>query len=219
MQILFLGPPGAGKGTQSKRVAKYFNIPHLSSGDLLREAVKNHTPAGLEAKSYIDKGVLVPDPVLIAMFKEVLHKPECAKGFVLDGFPRNLAQAKNLDALLEELKLNLTAVINLQVNPKLIMERIIGRRVCTKCKAEYHVKFAPPAVPEICDNCGSHLSHRSDDKPELVALRLEVYDQETAPLIEYYDRQLLLRTVDGEGDLDEIFADILQTLGVHEVRA
>lgn len=214
MQILFLGPPGAGKGTQSKRLAKYLNIPHLSSGDLLREAVKNGTPAGRQAKSYMDKGVLVPDPILIAMFEEVLHKNECANGFVLDGFPRNLPQAHSLDELLEELKLSLTAVINLQVDSKLIRERIMGRRVCTKCKAEYHVKFAPPAVPNVCDVCGSQLGHRSDDKPELVGQRLEVYELETAPLIEYYDQSLLLRTVDGKGDPDEIFADILKTLKI-----
>ena len=219
MQVLFLGPPGAGKGTQSKRLAKYLNIPHLSSGDLLREAVKGGTQAGQQAKSYMDKGVLVPDPVLIAMFKEVLHTPECAKGFVLDGFPRNLEQAYSLDELLEELKLSLTAVINLQVDSKLIRERITGRRVCTKCKAEYHVKLAPPTVPDVCDVCGSPLGQRSDDKPELVGQRLQVYELETAPLIEYYDQKLLLRTVDGKGDPEEIFADILRTLQVPEVSA
>lgn len=219
MQILFLGPPGAGKGTQSKFLSAYLNVPHLSSGELLRDAVKRGTSAGEKAKGYMDKGELVPDPVLIAMFNEVLHNPDCSKGFVLDGFPRNLNQAQSLDALLSELGLSLNAVINLQVDPKIVIERIGGRRVCTNCRTQYHVQFAPPAVPNVCDNCGSPLGHRSDDKPGLIAQRLEVYNQETAPLIEYYDKRLLLRTVDGKGDPDEIFADILRTLEVPEVSA
>jgi adenylate kinase len=219
MQILFLGPPGAGKGTQSKFLSAYLNVPHLSSGELLRDAVKRGTSAGEQAKGYMDKGVLVPDPVLIAMFKEVLHKPDCSKGFVLDGFPRNLAQAQSLDALLSELGLSLNAVINLQVDPEIVIERISGRRVCTNCRTQYHVKFAPPKVPDVCDVCGSPLGYRTDDKPELVAQRLEVYDQETAPLIEYYDKRSLLRTVDGKGDPEEIFSEILRALKVPESTA
>jgi len=214
MRILFLGPPGAGKGTQSKKLANYLAVPHLSSGDLLRQAVKQNTMAGKEAKSYMDKGILVPDSVLIEMFREKLLSPEYQKGFILDGFPRNVAQARSLNQLLEELDAKLDGVIDLQVDPKLIMERITGRRVCNNCKSQYHMKFAPPKVPDVCDACGSHLEQRSDDKPELVAQRLDVYNMETAPLIDYYDRQLLMRTVDGAGDPDDIFADILQTLKI-----
>jgi len=216
MQILFLGPPGAGKGTQCKRLAKHLDLLHLSSGDLLREAVKAGTPAGLSAKSYMDKGVLVPDDVLIAMFREKLYAPECEKGFILDGFPRNVAQARSLDALLEELNRNLTVVIDLQVDESLIVERITGRRVCTnkECNAPYHIKFAPPKNDDACDLCGSPLMTRSDDKEEVVAPRLKTYNDQTAPLIEYYDSRLLLRTIDGDGDPDEIFADILRTLKV-----
>jgi len=216
MQILFLGPPGAGKGTQCKRLAKHLDLPHLSSGDLLREAVKAGTPAGLSAKSYMDRGVLVPDDVLIAMFREKLYAPECEKGFILDGFPRNVAQARSLDTLLEELNRNLTVVIDLQVDESLIVERITGRRVCTnkECNAPYHVKFAPPKKADVCDLCGSPLMTRSDDKEEVLAPRLKTYNDQTAPLIEYYDSRLLLRTIDGDGDPDEIFADILRTLKV-----
>ncbi len=216
MQILFLGPPGAGKGTQCKRLSRHLDLPHLSSGDLLREAVKAATPAGTSAKSYMDKGVLVPDDVLIAMFREKLHAPECEKGFILDGFPRNVAQARSLDAVLEELNRNLTVVIDLQVDEGIITERITGRRVCTnkECNAPYHVKFAPPKNDDCCDLCGAPLITRSDDRAEVLDQRLKTYNEQTAPLIEYYDSRLLLRTIDGDGDPDEIFADILRTLKV-----
>jgi adenylate kinase len=182
----------------------------------LRAAVKQGTPAGKSAKSYMDAGNLVPDAVLIDMFREKLHTPECARGFILDGFPRNLAQARSLDQLLEELDKKLSAVINIQVSDELLTERITGRRVCSNqsCATPFHVTFSPPQVDNQCDVCGSQLMTRSDDKLELVAKRLNTYQQETLPLIEYYDRQLLLRTIDGDGDPDEIFADILRTLQV-----
>lgn len=216
MQLLFLGAPGAGKGTQCKRLAAHLDLPHLSSGDLLREAVKAGTPAGLEAKSYMDKGVLVPDPVLIAMFRDKLSSPECQKGFILDGFPRNLAQAKTLDELLVELNKALTLVINLQVDTSLLTERITGRRVCSnkECVTPFHVKFAPPKKEGVCDHCGTALMTRSDDKEELVAARLKTYNELTEPLIDYYDKRLILRTVDGAGEQDEIFADLLRTIKV-----
>ncbi|MBI4533577.1 MAG: adenylate kinase [Candidatus Melainabacteria bacterium] len=216
MQILFLGAPGAGKGTQCKRLARHLALPHLSSGDLLREAVKAATPAGLAAKSYMDKGILVPDPILIDMFREKLYTPECSKGFILDGFPRNVAQARNLDGLLEELNRKLSAVINMQVDDRLLSERITGRRVCSnkECNAPYHIKFAPPKADSACDLCGASIIRRSDDREDLVVQRLKTYNEETAPLIEYYDKRLLLRTVDGDGDPDEIFADLLRTLQV-----
>lgn len=216
MQILFLGAPGAGKGTQCKMLARHLDLLHLSSGDLLREAVKQGTAAGVAAKSYMDQGVLVPDSILIDMFREKLHTPECQKGFILDGFPRNVAQARALNDLFEELNRQLSAVINLQVDEKLLTERICGRRICSnkECNAPYHVKFAPPKVENTCSICGSPLTHRSDDREDLVAARLKTYFEQTEPLIEFYDKQLLLRTVDGEGDPDEIFADLLRTLKV-----
>lgn len=216
MQILFLGAPGAGKGTQCKRLSRHLDLVHLSSGDLLREAVKAGTEAGKAAKSYMDKGVLVPDQILIDMFRDKLHTPECSKGFILDGFPRNVSQAKSLDELLDELGRSLTVVINVQVSDNLLLERIVGRRVCSNksCAAPYHVKFAPPKNDNACDLCGSELMQRSDDKADLVDARLKTYNTETAPLIDYYDKRLLLRTVDGDGDADDIFSDILRTLQV-----
>lgn len=216
MQILFLGAPGAGKGTQCKRLSARLQAPHLSSGDLLREAVKAGTGAGIRAKEFMDRGVLVPDEVLIAMFREKLQAPECAKGFILDGFPRNLAQAESLDGLLKEIRKNLSVVVNLQVDDELLMERICGRRVCASksCAMPFHVKFAPPKKENTCDACQSELMTRSDDKAELVSARLKTYNEQTAPLIEYYQKRGLLKTVDGNGDQEAIFAELLKVVQV-----
>ncbi|MBP9093876.1 adenylate kinase [bacterium] len=214
MRILFLGAPGAGKGTQCKKLSTKFSLLHLSSGDLLREAVKNSTKAGLAAKEYMDKGQLVPDQVLIDLFREKLSQPESAKGFILDGFPRNRAQAESLDGLLAELKASLDVVIDLQTSDSILEERITGRRVCPNkaCNAVYHVKFSPAQKDGICDLCGTELSHRSDDKPELVKQRLTVYHELTAPLIDYYGGKGLVSAVNGEGEQEAIFADILKAL-------
>jgi len=216
MQILFLGAPGAGKGTQCARLAKHLNITHLSSGDLLRQAVKAGTPTGLSAKSFMDKGQLVPDEVLIAMFRDKLNEPSLDRGFILDGFPRTVVQAEALDSLLDTLNKNLTIVINVQVDQKLLLERITGRRTCSNkdCGATYHVKFVPPKKENVCDQCNSALTQRSDDNEEVVAQRLAVYDKQTAPLVNYYDKRLVLRTIDGDGEVEEIFADILKTIKV-----
>lgn len=216
MRILFLGAPGAGKGTQCKRLAAKLSLPHLSSGDLLREAVKAGTPAGVSAKEFMDKGVLVPDEVLIKMFGEKLSSPDCKGGYILDGFPRNLAQAKSLDELLTSLNSNLSTVINLEVDDSLLTERICGRWTCTNkaCAAVYHVKFAPPKAEGKCDVCGSDLSQRADDKEELVKARLNTYREQTEPLIDYYTQKKILVTIQGEGDQDVIFNNILQSLKV-----
>lgn len=216
MRILFLGAPGAGKGTQCKKLSAKLNLLHLSSGDLLRDAVKNGTPAGVAAKEFMDKGQLVPDNVLIDLFREKLSQPEAANGFILDGFPRNLAQAQSLEALLSEIKANLNVVIDLKTADNLLEERITGRRVCPNkaCNAVYHVKFSPSKKEGVCDQCGTELSHRSDDKPELVKQRLEVYHGLTAPLIDFYGRRGLIETVNGEGEQDAIFAAILKALKV-----
>jgi len=214
MQILFLGAPGAGKGTQCKKLVEKKGIAHLSSGDLLREAVSKGTPAGVEAKSYMDKGVLVPDNVLIAMFREFLSKPEMKKGFLLDGFPRNSAQAEALDNLLKELGTALGTVINLHTSDTLLEERITGRRTCPNkaCNAVYHVKFAPPEKEGVCDKCHTELVHRSDDKPEVVKSRLQVYSEQTAPLIKYYEEKGIVKTVSGEGEPNEVFDRVLEAL-------
>ncbi|MBK7749666.1 MAG: adenylate kinase [Candidatus Obscuribacter sp.] len=214
MRILFLGAPGAGKGTQCKRLSEKFALLHLSSGDILREAVRNGTKAGLAAKDFMDKGQLVPDPVLIDLFREKLSADECKKGFILDGFPRNLAQAESLDHLLGDINANLDHVIDLETSDDLLEERITGRRVCPNkaCNAVYHVKFSKPAKDGICDKCGTELTHRSDDKPELVKQRLSIYHELTAPLIDFYKGKKILCEVSGEGEQEDIFANILKTL-------
>lgn len=214
MQILFLGAPGAGKGTQCKRVAAQLNLPHLSSGDLLREAVKQGTAAGASAKGYMDKGQLVPDNVLIDMFRDKLATPECKHGFILDGFPRNAAQAEALDKLLAEIKKDLTIVVDLSVDFGKLKERITGRRLCANkdCNNPYHLKFHPPQKDNVCDLCGSELYQRSDDKEELVDARLKTYTDQTEPLIDYYSRRNLLKSVDGNGEADDIYRRIIDLL-------
>lgn len=214
MRILFLGPPGAGKGTQCHKLATNFKVPHLSSGDLLRDAVKAGSPTGLSAKSYMDKGQLVPDAVLIDMFRERLTGKECAGGFILDGFPRNLAQTEALDKMLVEIGKPLETVLNVQIPDHLLTARITGRRTCPnkQCNAVYHINFKASRDGRTCDNCQTELVQRSDDKEELVKERLAVYNKSTAPLIDFYDKKLLLRTIDGDGDENAIFADILHTL-------
>ncbi|HMP51944.1 MAG TPA: adenylate kinase [Candidatus Melainabacteria bacterium] len=214
MQLLFLGAPGAGKGTQCKMLAKEKGLCHLSSGDLLREAVKQGTEDGVKAKSYMDQGNLVPDEVLIDMFEEKLSKPELKKGFILDGFPRNLDQAASLDALLDKLDSGLTSVINLETSNEILEERITGRRDCPnkECNAVFHTKFAPPQKEGVCDNCQTELVHRSDDKPEVVKKRLSVYAEQTEPLIKYYKDKGLVVTLDGEAEPKEVFQSLLNTL-------
>lgn len=221
MQILFLGAPGAGKGTQCKRVAAELKLPHLSSGDLLREAVKAGTAAGAKAKSFMDKGVLVPDEVLIDMFRDKLSSQDCKGGFILDGFPRNLAQAEALDKLLSEIKKELSIVIDLSVDFAKLKERITGRRLCANktCNAPYHLKFAAPKENNKCDLCGTELFQRSDDKEELVDERLKTYNEQTAPLIGYYTNRQILKTVDGNGEADEIYRKIMDLFKSQKVHA
>jgi adenylate kinase len=216
MQILFLGPPGAGKGTQCKRLVEKFNMPHLSSGDLLREKVAAGTVAGIRAQEYMAKGALVPDEVLIAMFEEKLVEPVCANGFILDGFPRNVAQAEALDNLLQRLKKDLDVVINLEVDEAKLKDRITGRRICSNkaCNTPYHVTFSPPKADNKCDKCGSPLYQRDDDKEELVAARLKTYREQTEPLIAYYTQRGNLRTVNGDGKQEDIFQDLLKAVSV-----
>ncbi len=209
MKLIFLGPPGAGKGTQAAIVSKKLGIPSVSTGDMLRAAVKEGTKVGLEAKSFMDAGKLVPDEVIIGIVHERLDKPDCAKGFILDGVPRTLAQA---DAL-EKAGIAFDHVISLEVHDEAIVERMSGRRVCNKCGAPFHVANNPPKVEGVCDACGGELIQRVDDKAETVRHRLEVYHQETEPLKSFYQERGVLNLVPGDlGTIEETTAAIMKVL-------
>jgi adenylate kinase len=213
MRIVLLGPPGAGKGTQAKSIADKYCIPHISTGDIFRENIRNMTPLGVEAKKYIDKGLLVPDEVTVAIVRDRIKKDDCVRGFLLDGFPRTVEQADALSSSLKEAGLKIDFVININVEKEELIDRLTGRRVCASCGAGYHVKFIPPAKEGICDKCGGELIQRNDDKIETVASRLEVYERQTAPLIDYYSKRGLLYTVDGKQEIDKVFQDICDILG------
>jgi len=213
MKLLIMGRPGAGKGTQAVNIREYYNIPHISTGDMFRAAIKNQTKLGLEAKSYMDKGALVPDEVTIGIVKDRLLEDDCKKGFLLDGFPRTIAQAEALDAFLKENGIKLDAVLDVNVPAEILVRRMVGRRVCKTCGATYHVEFNPSKVEGVCDNCGSPLIQRADDTEATAKNRLAVYDNQTAPLLEYYKKQNILKTVNGDQPLDKVFDDIKSVLG------
>ncbi|MFA5692704.1 MAG: adenylate kinase [Acholeplasmataceae bacterium] len=208
--MIFIGPPGAGKGSQAKELAKLFNIPHISTGDMFRMHLKNETELGLMAKEYTDLGLLVPDSVTNKIIKDRFLKDDIKKGFILDGYPRNLIQAEHLDNLLKELNLKLDIVININASDKEIIERITGRRICPVCGSIYHIKNNPPKVPGICDKDGAKLIQRKDDMKDTVIKRLTVYKQETEPLIEYYQNKNLLENIDGNGEISNITKEILK---------
>ena len=213
MKLILVGPPGAGKGTQAVRLVKHFGIPQISTGDILRKAVKDGTELGTLAKQYMDKGELVPDEVVIGIIRERLMEPDCQKGYILDGFPRTIAQAEALDEMLEKMGSRIDHAVNISVADEEIIKRLTGRRTCSECGAGYHVLFDPPKQDGICDKCGGKLIQRDDDKEETIRARLDVYRRQTEPLIRYYEEKGLLRTIPGEGNMEEIFNAILKVLG------
>jgi len=212
MKIIMLGAPGAGKGTQAKKVAKKYNIPHISTGDIFRADIKEGTELGKRAKEYMDKGELVPDDITIGMLLDRIHKTDCKNGFVLDGFPRTIPQAKSLSEALSKLNEKIDYAINIDVPDDSIITRMSGRRACLSCGSTYHIKYSAPKKENICDNCGSELVIRDDDKPETVKKRLDVYHKQTQPLIDYYDNENILANVDGTKDMEEVFLDIVAVL-------
>lgn len=213
MNLIMLGPPGSGKGTQAKRLTERFGIPQISTGDILREAVKEGTPLGKEAKRYMDEGKLVPDEVVVGIVRERLKEPDCEKGFILDGFPRTVAQAEALDRILEEMGRKIDHVIDIEVSEDELLKRLTGRRTCKRCGAMYHIIFNPPKRDGICDQCGGELYQRDDDREETIKARLKVYREQTAPLIDYYEKRGLLRRIEGSGKIDEIEERILKAIG------
>lgn len=212
MRLVFLGAPGVGKGTQAELVASKFYQPRISTGDILREAVRNKTTLGLEAKACMDQGKLVPDAVVVGIVKEKLAEPVCAAGFLLDGFPRTVPQAEALSKMLDSKGQRLDRVINVLVSRENIVQRLSGRRSCEKCQAVFHVDFARPQRDGVCDRCGGELIQRSDDRRETVEARLAVYENQTAPLIDYYRRKGLLSELDGSGSVEEVHKRMVELL-------
>ena len=212
MHILLMGPPGAGKGTQAANLVKEFTIPHISTGDMFRAAVKEGTELGKQAKACMDAGKLVPDEVTIGIVGERLAKPDCKKGFILDGFPRTVEQADALDKILMGLQIRLTRVLNINVPAADLVERAVGRRICKKCGATYHIKFNPTKKDGVCDECGGELYQRADDSEETMKSRLSVYEAQTKPLIEYYQKAGLYSEIDGRQDIRKVFADVVASL-------
>ena len=204
MKLVLLGPPGAGKGTQSVILAKQYGVPHISTGDILRESVKKGASLGLKAKSYMDKGELVPDDVVIGIVAERLKLPDCKSGFILDGFPRTLKQAEGLDEALKNIASDIDLVLYFETSERVAITRLTGRRVCRKCGFNYHVKNIPPKKEGVCDRCGGELFQRPDDTEKTVRNRLVVYEQQTKPLIAYYEKKGVLKKVSGDLDVQEL---------------
>ena len=212
MHIILMGPPGAGKGTQAANLVKRYGILHISTGDMFREAVKEGTPLGKEAKSYMDAGKLVPDEVTIGIVRERLSKPDCKKGFILDGFPRTVEQADALTEILADNGIKPTGVLNISVPAADLIERAVGRRICKNCGHSFHVKFNPTKVEGVCDDCGGTTYQRADDSEETMKSRLSVYESSTRPLIEYYKKAGVYKEIDGRQDIAKVEADLAAVL-------
>ena len=213
MKIIMLGAPGAGKGTQAKMIADKYGVPHVSTGDIFRANIKNGTELGMEAKKYMDQGLLVPDELTVKILLDRVSQPDCKNGYVLDGFPRTIPQAEVLDKALAELGESIDYAIDVDVPDENIVKRMSGRRACVSCGATYHVVHVPPKKEGICDRCGSELILRDDDKPETVKNRLDVYHKQTQPLIDFYTKKGMLKTVDGTVDMQDVFKAIVAILG------
>lgn len=212
MRLVLLGPPGSGKGTQAKMLTEKYGVPQISTGDILRAAVAGGTPLGREAKTYMDRGALVPDDVVIGIVRDRLTKPDCQSGYLLDGFPRTVAQAEALTHMLKELGVPLPIVVSLDVTEEELIRRLAGRRTCQACGESFHLEFHPPRVKGICDKCGGNLVQREDDQEETIRRRLQVYREQTEPLIGYYQSQGLLKAIKGLGETGEVFARISRVL-------
>lgn len=213
MNLILMGLPGAGKGTQAEQIIAKYNIPHISTGDMFRAAMKAETELGLQAKSFIDKGELVPDEVTIGIVRERLSQEDCIKGFLLDGFPRTVAQASALEEIMKDLGKKIDYVLNINVDSGLLLTRLTGRRICKECGATYHLEFNPPAKADVCDKCGGELYQRSDDNEETVANRLDVNIKQTKPLLDFYEELGYLQSINGEQDINKVFADIDVLIG------
>jgi len=212
MRLILLGPPGVGKGTQAKLLSQHYDIPQISTGDLLREAVSEGTELGKQAKKYMDQGDLVPDDVILGMVEETLQSDKCKDGFILDGFPRTVPQAEGLTAIMNKLGLQLDGVVSLEVDDQVVIERLSARRTCVDCGAIYNVKTNPPEKEGVCDKCGGELILRDDDQPETIKNRLDVYKKQTEPLVDYYSNKGLLVSIDGSKSIDEIQTEIKKRL-------
>ena len=213
MKIIMLGAPGAGNGTQAKKIAEKYQIPHISTGDIFRANIKNGTELGKKAKTYMDQGLLVPDELVCDLVVDRVQQDDCKKGYILDGFPRTIPQAESLDAALSRLGEAVDYAINIEVPDENIVKRMGGRRACVGCGATYHLVYAAPKKEGICDNCGAELILRDDDKPETVQKRLGVYHEQTQPLIDYYTKKGILKEVDGTMDMGDVFKAIVEILG------
>ena len=213
MKIIMLGAPGAGKGTQAEMIADKYGVPHVSTGDIFRANIKEGTELGKEAKSYMDQGLLVPDELTVKILLDRVAKEDCMNGYVLDGFPRTITQAEVLEKALAELGDNIDYAIDVDVPDENIVNRMSGRRACTECGATYHIVHIPPKTEGVCDKCGKELVLRDDDKPETVGRRLSVYHEQTQPLIDFYSKKGILKTIDGTADMRDVFAAIIQILG------
>ncbi len=213
LRVILLGPPGAGKGTQAARIVEKYGIPHISTGDIFRANIKAGTPLGMQAKAYMDRGELVPDDLVTEIATDRLQADDCREGFLLDGFPRTVYQAERLDAFLKSRGGRIDWVLDIAVDKEVLISRLTGRRVCPSCGASYHVVNIPPQKEGICDVCGSALVQRADDTPETVTNRIEVYEAQTKPLIDYYERAGCIAHIDGAADLAQVFAAIVDVLG------